>query len=131
MKVFLDRDLGKQLGLALRAVGVDATNHIYRYPKADAESISDRQWIREATAFGEIILTRDGSIRRREAELAVVIEVSARCFVLETGNASAFDNLRALMAAWPRLLSVLADEKPPYMFGIRADGKVLRRYPPL
>jgi hypothetical protein len=129
-KVFLDRDLGKQLGLALRAVGVDATNHIYRYPTADAESVSDRLWIREATERGEVILTRDGSIRRREAELAVVIEVGARCFVFETGNASALDNLRALMVALPRMVEVVRDEDRPYMYGIRPDGTLIRRYPP-
>lgn len=94
----LDRDLGKQLGNALRAVGIDATNHIYRYPNADAESVPDRLWIREAAAQWEVILTRDGAIRRREAELAVVVEVNARCFVFETGTTQ----LSAIYArSWP------------------------------
>lgn len=129
MTLFIDRDLGKRLGLALRTVHVPVVNHIDRYPSADAESIPDATWIAEAAARGEIILTRDGGIRRRDVELAAIIAANARAFVLETGNASALTYLRAVLIAWPRMQDLIAGEQPPFMFAIRADGRVLRRYP--
>lgn len=130
MKLFIDRDLGKRLGRALRAVGVPVVLHIDRYPNADAESVPDSVWIRAATEQGEVILTRDGRIRRMSAELAAVVAAKASCFVLETGNASPLDYLRAVMAAWPRMVEIVASETPPFMYGISRTGRVTRRYPP-
>ncbi len=108
---------------------IDAVLHIERYPTADAESIPDAHWIREAAARGDIILTRDGNIRRREAELAAIIDAEARCFVLETGNATPLDYLRALMIAWPRVQEILDTEAAPFMYGNSRKGVVRRRYP--
>ena len=130
MKLFIDRDLGKRLGRALRAVGVPVVLHIDRYPNADAESVPDSVWIAAATEQGEVILTRDGRIRRMSAELAAVVAAKASCFVLETGNASPLDYLRAVMAAWPRMLEIVTTEAPPFMYGISRTGRVTRRYPP-
>lgn len=129
MKLFIDRDLGKRLGRALRAVGIPVVLHIDRYPTADAESVPDSVWIAEATAEGEVILTRDGRIRRMSAELAAVVTAKASCFVLETGNATPLDYLRAVMAAWPRTIEIVGTEAPPFMYGISRTGRVTRRYP--
>jgi len=130
VKLFIDRDLGKRLGRALRAVGVSVTLHIDRYPNADAESVPDSVWIAAATAQGEVILTRDGRIRRMSAELAAVVVAKASCFVLETGNASPLDYLRAVMAVWPRMLEIVDSDTPPFMYGVSRTGRVTRRYPP-
>ena len=130
MTIFIDRDLGKKLGRALRIVGVDVVLHIDRYPNADAESIPDTLWIAQAAQRGDVILTRDGRIRRTSAELAAVISARAQCFVLETGNATPLDYLRAVMVAWPRIQQIVARVDPPFMYAIQRDGRVVRRYPP-
>ena len=129
MNLFVDRDLGKRLGKALRVVGVRVTNHIDRYPRADAESIPDRIWIAEAAGLGEIIITRDGGIRRVAAELDAVVTAGGRCFVLETGNASAFDYLRAIMVAWPAMMRVVKEQPAPFMYGVNRNGRLRRRFP--
>lgn len=129
MTLFIDRDLGKRLGLALRTVHVPVVNHIERYPKADAESVPDVMWIREATELGEILMTRDGGIRRRGVELKAIVSAGARCFVLETGNASPFVYLRAVMVAWPRIERLVAKQPAPFMFGISRTGRLTQRYP--
>ena len=128
MKLFIDRDLGKKLGNALHAVGVVVTNHIRRYPNADAESVPDRKWIPEAAANGEVIITRDGDIRRIDAELAAVVSARAQCFVLVTGNAAPFVYLRALMIAWPEMERLVKDEPAPFMYSINRDGRVRPKY---
>ena len=129
MNLFVDRDLGKKLGKALRVVGVQVTNHIERYPKADAESVPDRIWIAEAAGLGEIIVTRDGGIRRIAAELEAVVTAGARCFVLETGNASPFDYLRAILIAWPAMKRAVEEQPAPFMYGVNRAGRLRRRFP--
>jgi len=129
VNLFIDRDLGKRLGRALRTVGVKVTLHIERYPVADAESVADQKWIEDAAIAGDVILTRDGKIRRIPAELAAVIAANARCFVLETGNATSFDYLRAVVIAWPAMERVVRDVPPPFMYGVSRAGRLTRRYP--
>lgn len=130
MKLFIDRDLGgKQLGGALRAVHVQVVCHRERYPNADAETVPDTQWIREAAELGEIILTRDGGIHRVPAEIEALATAGARGFVLETRNATPFVNLRALMLAWPAMEQRVADEPGAFLYGINREGRLMRRYP--
>ena len=129
MILFIDRDLGKRFGRALRTVGLTVTLHIDRYPTADAETVPDREWIAEAARRGEAIITRDGRIRRTSAELAAVVAAGAKCFVLETGNATPFVYLRAVMIAWPEMERLVDEEPAPFMFGITRTGRLIRRYP--
>lgn len=130
MKFFVDRDLGAKLGNALRAIGIPTTNHRHRYPHSDAESVPDSQWITDATALDEVVITRDGGVhRRRSAELAAIVNAGARGFVLETGNATPLDNLRAMMLAWPRIIEIVDKDSPPFLYGIDRRGRVKRRYP--
>ena len=129
MNLFIDRDLGKRFGKALRTVGVPVTNHIDRYPMADAESVPDWLWIAEAARLGEIIITRDGGIRRIRAEVEAVVAAGARCFVLETGNASSFDYLRAIMIAWPGMNRVVEGVPAPFMYGVNRNGRLRRLFP--
>lgn len=130
MKFFTDRDLGKKLGRSLQAIGIPATILDDRYPSSPAETIRDTRWIREATVLDEIILTRDGGLARRgSAEIQAVVSAGGRCFVLEVGNASPIDYLRAVMVAWPRIAAIVAIEEPPFVYAIRRDHRVVRRYP--
>lgn len=127
MKLFIDRDLGVKLGRALNAVGIAVTNHVDRYPDADREP--DRLWIQVASGKDEVILTRDGKIHRIDVELAAIVESGGRAFILETGNAKPLDYLRAVMAAWPRIIEIVAMEDGPWVYGINRSGRLTKRYP--
>jgi hypothetical protein len=127
---FVDRDLGKRLAAALRAIGVPAVAHVERYRDSDAESVPDTAWIRDCAKRGEVIITRDSRQHRRlSAELHAITSGGAKAFVLETGNASVLEYMRALLIAWPRLQRIVAGEVGPWVYGINANGRVLRRYP--
>lgn len=126
MKLFIDRDLGKKLGRAIRAVGVSVTLHSERYPTD--ERVPDQDWIKAAAEAGEIILTRDGDIRRVDVEVAAIVGAGARCIVLETGNAKPIDYLVAVMTAW-RKIEAIADEDGPVVYGVNRQGRVRRLYP--
>lgn len=62
VKFFLDRDLGKRLGRALREVGVEVQLHTERYPGIG--DIPDEEWIPAVAADGYVILTHDQRIDR-------------------------------------------------------------------
>ncbi|MDP8905506.1 MAG: hypothetical protein M3N29_09400 [Chloroflexota bacterium] len=129
--LFTDRDLGKRLAGILRALGVPATAHVERYTAGDAESIPDTRWIKDCAARGEVIVTRDSRQHRRlSAELRAIIGAGARAFVLETGNASVLEYLRALLIAWPRIQRIVDAEEGPWVYGVSSEGRLTRRHPP-
>jgi hypothetical protein len=118
LRLFLDRDVGRKVGHALRLVGVEVQLHHERYPNRD--SIADDVWIPEVAADGYTIVTHDGMIRRRRGEWEVFKASGARCFVLTTPTR--FAHLRALMMAWPEIEAIVATEQAPYMYGLSSKG---------
>ena len=97
MKFFLDRDLGKRLGRALREVSVEVQLHTERYPGIG--DTPDEDWIPEVTADGYIILTHDQRIRYRKPARDAFEAAGARVFVFVTKRPTPFVHLRALMIA--------------------------------
>jgi len=48
----------------------------------------------------------------------------------ETGNASAFDYLRAIIGrGGPRLMRVVKEQPAPFMYGVNRNGRLRRRFP--
>jgi hypothetical protein len=127
VRFFLDRDLGKRLGRALREVGVEVQLHAERYPGIG--DTPDEVWIPEVAADGWIILTHDKKIRFREAERQAFAAAGARAFVFVTQQPTPFVHLRALMIAWERIRAIDETTLAPYMFGLLADGR-LNQYVP-
>ena len=129
MTLFIDRNTGKKLGRALRAVGISVVLHTERYAGVDEDKTSDRVWIKTAADNDEVILSRDGKIARIDAELAAIVDNGARCVILEVGNASPLDFLIALMGAWRKLLVIIATEPAPWVYGVNRAGRLRRIYP--
>lgn len=127
MRLFVDRDLGLQLGRALREIGQDVQLHADRYPGRG--DVPDEEWISDVTRDGYIILTHDARIRSRPAERTAFEAAGARVFVFATKHPTPFVHLRALMIAWERIEDEVATMAPPFMFGIDADG-VMNQYVP-
>jgi hypothetical protein len=127
VRFFLDRDLGKRLGYALRQLGVDVELHIERYPGIG--DIPDEQWIEEVTKAGYLILSHDARIRRRPIERGAFERVGARAFVFATRRPTPFAHMKALMLAWDRIEGIVVAVPAPFMFGVAADGR-LNQYLP-
>ena len=127
MRLFVDRDLGLQLGRALREIGQDIQLHSERYP--DRGDVADEEWITDVTKDGYVILTHDARIRSRPTERSAFEDVGARVFVFATKRPTPFVHLRALMIAWERVEDEATTMPPPFMFGIDADG-VMNQYVP-
>lgn len=87
LRFFSDRSLGDHVvPEALRAVGWHVVTMRERYGTITAQALADIDWIRDATAEGEVLLTGDKAIAKRPLEARAVIAASARVFAL--GNSS-------------------------------------------
>ena len=127
MQLFTDRDVGPDIGLALRQVGVEVELYRERYTSG---MIPDERWIAEVSSSGLVILTKDTHIRSRPAERSVFEAAGARAFVLATRGATRLENLRAVLIAWPRIEAEVATRDAPFMFGIDRAGTMVQYVPP-
>ena len=126
MRLFADRDVGTCIGEALRLVDIDVVLYKDRYTSG---LVPDERWIAEATAEGLVILTKDTHIRSRPAERTVFKACGARAFVLATRGATKLHNLRALLIAWPQVVSEIETRPAPFMFGIARNGALTQYVP--
>lgn len=79
---FIDRSLGKGVGIKLREAGALVELHDDHYPQTSA----DVDWIPAVSSRGWVILTKDKNIRRSRGERADLIAANARVFTLTSGN---------------------------------------------
>lgn len=124
MKVYIDRDLGRSFGEALRLLGVEVLLYLERYH--DVAPPHDDVWIPDIAADDYVILTHDGKIRSRSGERQVFQASNAKCFVLATRNATRLENFRAIMIAWDEIRRIVASEQAPFMYGISKTGKLTK-----
>jgi hypothetical protein len=116
---FSDRSLGDhEVPETLRAAGWLVVSMRERYGSVTAQALADIDWIRDATAAGEVLLTGDKAIAKRPLEARAVVRAKARVFALGqnqlTGSRKAQRFLshesaifrRALTRAGPYVVSV-------------------------
>ncbi|NJP46579.1 PIN-like domain-containing protein [Actinacidiphila epipremni] len=78
---FLDRNLGRKVADELRALGW-AVHRIGEVFPADAQDVSDQDWIAHGLDQGWVPLSKDGRIKTRDLEIRPVRERSAVLFYL-------------------------------------------------
>jgi hypothetical protein len=128
VRLFTDRDVGPDIGLALRQVGVEVELYRERYTSG---MVPDERWIAEVTSEALVILTKDTHIRTRPSERTVFEAAGARAFVLATRGATRLVNLRAVLIAWPRIETEVGTREAPFMFGRDRAGVLTQYVPPL
>jgi hypothetical protein len=79
---FLDRNLGRGVADELRALGW-AVHRIGEVFPADAQDVSDQEWIAHGLDQGWVPLSKDGRIKTRDLEIRPVLERSAVLFYLD------------------------------------------------
>jgi len=123
--LFLDRNFGRyQVANALRSAGLTVEVHYDHYPEAETGELDDRRWIREITANGWVILTRNGQIRHNPLERAEFISAGARVFNIRNGNATADEVRHCLQLAEREIERVLASHRGPFIVGVSMHGKL-------
>jgi hypothetical protein len=122
LRFFTDRNLGdRTVPESLRAAGWEVVSMHERYGQVLAQRLSDIDWIRDASAAGEVLLTGDKAIAKRPLEAQAVVRAEARIFALGssklTGAEKAqrfLDHEAAIFRRAPRL--------GPYVVSVTGHG---------
>lgn len=119
--LFIDRCAwSRKLGEALGAAGIRFVAHHEKF----APACPDEDWMKAAGREGWIVLTRDQAIRRKPNELKAFRDAKLIMFALASGNASAEDTARLVVALYPRILRKARAAKPPAMFSVTLAGGI-------
>lgn len=124
LRFFTDRSLGDhEVPRTLRDAGWHVVSMRERYGSVTAQALADIDWIRDAAAEGEILLTGDKAIAKRPIEARTVIAASARVFALGTNQLTGPQKARRLLDHEAAILRRAAGPGP---FVISVTGRGLK-----
>jgi hypothetical protein len=119
---FLDRGLGsKMLPLKLRSAGWQITTMDERYGIEVSEDLDDPEWIREATAAGDILLCKDRQIAKNPLEAEAILTCAARIFALASAQITMDQGAGWYLANEERIVRALLHREGPFVFSVHAD----------
>ena len=91
-----------------------------RYGKGASQSVLDVDWIRDASAGGDIIISKDRAIAKRPLEAEVIYVNDARALVIASAQITGPDVLRRLLVNCDRI-ERQSLRSGPYVLGVHAD----------
>ena len=115
---YVDRCLGKAVAKALRAAGASVEIHDDHF----AQDAADEHWIREVTARGWVILTKDKNIRRRAGEREAVLTSNARIITLSSGNMRGEVMAALFVGHLAQMAALVASQPPPFVAVLSPGG---------
>lgn len=107
--LYIDRCLGKGVGLALRAVGATV---VLQHEAGIRHDTTDEQWIPHVSEKGWVILTKDKGIRKPGIERDRVLRFGARVFTLTSGRLTGA-RMAEIFVAHLAEIERLAEATPP------------------
>jgi predicted nuclease of predicted toxin-antitoxin system len=105
----------------LREAGLHVEIHDDHFP----QNATDAEWLTAAGRNNWIVVTRDERIRYRAAEKQAIRRAKVRAFVLVAhGNLRVEALAEIFLKALPKVHSLTAKERAPFIAKIWRDGKV-------
>ncbi|GAA1742722.1 hypothetical protein [Microcella frigidaquae] len=125
VRFFTDRSLGDHVvPEALRAAGWVVVSMRERYGNLTAQSLADIDWITDATAEGEVLLTGDKAIAKRPLEAQAVVESGARVFALGSSQLTGPQKAQRFIDQQPVIARRAQGQAGPYVVSVTARGLV-------
>ena len=119
LRFFADRSLGDhEVPAALRAAGWQVVSMRERYGSVTAQALADIDWIRDATAGGEVLLTGDKAIAKRPLEARAVVAARARVFALGTNQLTGAQKARRFLDHEQSVFRRASTQVGPYVISI-------------
>jgi hypothetical protein len=115
---FVDRCLGRGVGIALRESGLNVEFHADHF----ADDADDQTWISEVGRRGWVVLTKDKAIRTRPVELQAVVAAKVRMFSLSSGNMTGAQMAEIFVANRLKLGRFIKKHSPPFIARVSAAG---------
>ena len=123
LRFFSDRSLGDHIvPQALRAAGWSVVSMRERYGPVSAQQLSDIDWIRDATAEGEVLLTGDKAVAKRPLEALAVITTGARVFALGNNQLSGRQKADRLLQHGSAIARRAMSRPGPYVVAVTGRG---------
>ena len=124
-RFLLDRSVGgRALVTRLRDAGWDARTLAEEYGDAQAQRMSDEEWISSGTSQGYILLAKDHRVASRPLEALAIYMNDARVVAFARGDITAAA-MGDLCLAHAEAIHRLANVRPPFVFSLGVNG--LRR----
>jgi hypothetical protein len=118
-RFFLDRGLGSRfVPDGLRARGWHVTTMDERYGVLASQEVADVDWIREAAALGDCLLTKDVAIARNPTEAEIVFNCDARVFTITNAHLPGPEMLARLIQHENAVFRWARRTPPPFVLGL-------------
>lgn len=122
-RFFLDRGLGSVVVPGgLRDRGWHVTTMDERYGRDVSQEIADVDWIRDASAMGECLITKDVAIARNPAEAEIVYNCDARVFAITNARITGPEMFARLVQHEPAIFRWARRTPPPFVLGLGPTG---------
>lgn len=123
LRFFADRSLGDhEVPAALRASGWRVVSMRERYGSVTAQALADIDWIRDATAIGEVLLTGDKAIAKRPLEARAAVVAGARVFALGKNQLTGAQKTRRFLDHEYAIFRRASTQAGPYVVSISERG---------
>lgn len=115
---FIDRCLGRQIGVTLREKGLRVELHEDHY----ADNAADSEWLVDVGSRGWVVLTKDKTIRRKPLERQAVITANVKMFTLPNANLTGAEMAEIFVSNLLGMGRFLKDHKPPFIASVSRNG---------
>lgn len=123
VRFFTDRSLGDhEVPEALRAAGWQVISMRERYGSTTAQALADIDWIRDATAEGEVLLTGDKAIAKRPLEARAVVVAGGRVFALGKNQLTGPQKAKRFLDHENAIFRRASAQPGPYVVSISEQG---------
>lgn len=117
----MDRSLGRNVGIVLRAAGMRIELHDDHFK----EDTPDEKWLVTVGARGWVALTKDKGIRRKPQEREAVLTANVRLFTLASGSMTGQEMADIYLQNRLRIGRFLKNHAPPFVAVVSRSGIVL------
>jgi hypothetical protein len=93
-----------------------------RYGSVTAQQLADVDWIRDAVAEGEVLLTGDKAIAKRPIEARAVVAAEARMFALGKNQLTGTQKARRFLDHERAIFRRASTQVGPYVVSISERG---------
>lgn len=122
MILFFDRNMGRDVPMALRRLGLQVEWHARHF----VHDTLDDLWLEQVGQQEWTVVTHDTHFVHNESEKRAIIDHRVRCFVLAGGGADKWSKVRILARAWDKIKSIATTERPPFIYRVYSNGRLRR-----
>ncbi len=123
LRFFTDRSLGDHaVPTALRDAGWSVVTMRERYGSIEAQQLADIDWIADASAAGEVLLTGDKMIAKRPIEARAVAAADARVFALGSSQLTGEKKAERFIHNESRIFRRAEHTPAPYVVSVNEHG---------